>query len=357
MQREQLLDSYRPEMDGLRGVACLIVLFGHSVRLYSSGSAELFQGIAKIGVWLFFALSAFLLTLRLTRREFSITLISDYVVARTLRIVPAFVVAVLIYYLLGGLGIGSWSTVWSILTFQSTVGHLWTIPAELGFYLFLPLVVFIASAVCERGSVWGTVALLAVAAVLLAIWWPPMIAPGNATNPLWYSTTFLSGVAAAFAARRWPSSGNSAVALVAILGIILAAILHKVSFAGLLFENIGKKHFIFGPIWALVVYLVYAGANRLGMVLAHPLLVKVGEASFSIYLLQAIPIVYSSGMPTPLRIPLVVVACIVIGRVSYLLVELPIYDLRSRLYRTPTDIGGDSTGPHMTPDTSLNHQR
>ncbi len=59
---------YIPQFDGLRGVAVLLVLIGHSGFLEALPHAQMLQ-YARFGVDLFFALSGFLITgYSLTRR-------------------------------------------------------------------------------------------------------------------------------------------------------------------------------------------------------------------------------------------------------------------------------------------------
>ena len=48
------------------------------------------RGSGKYGVWLFFVLSAFLLTLRLQQRGFGLATLTDYAFGRSLRVLPCF---------------------------------------------------------------------------------------------------------------------------------------------------------------------------------------------------------------------------------------------------------------------------
>lgn len=46
--------------DGIRGLACLIVLCTHAVAMFFNSTYMALAGMGKVGVWLFFVLSAFL---------------------------------------------------------------------------------------------------------------------------------------------------------------------------------------------------------------------------------------------------------------------------------------------------------
>lgn len=88
--RAKSFAHYMPEMDGLRALACLIVLCIHATSGNSSFQ-ELgvsLRGTARIGVWLFFVLSAQLLTLRLLAAPLTPSAVMHYGIGRLLRIYP-----------------------------------------------------------------------------------------------------------------------------------------------------------------------------------------------------------------------------------------------------------------------------
>jgi peptidoglycan/LPS O-acetylase OafA/YrhL len=145
------LGGYRPQLDSLRALAVLTVLFTHFWRYDSI--------LGELGVRLFFVLSGFLLTsillregekaaeLRLPRRR----LLGDFYVRRILRIWPIYYAALLAALVLGAEGIAQ-TFVWHAL-FGSNIlffleqswnpweaAHLWTLAVEEQFYLVLPLV-------------------------------------------------------------------------------------------------------------------------------------------------------------------------------------------------------------------------
>lgn len=112
-----------PAADGIRGLACLLVLLVHSATLCWPEMFPLLRGGGKYGVWLFFVLSAFLLTLHLQRRGFGLTSLADYALARSLRIVPLFVLACLLYAW-AGVGITDTQQIGEVLSMQRGSIHL-----------------------------------------------------------------------------------------------------------------------------------------------------------------------------------------------------------------------------------------
>jgi len=151
--------------DGLRAVAVLLVVAGHTLdNLVPSGTIPEFvaaiMGNASFGVRLFFVLSGYLITALLLREQStrgSISLVSFYT-RRTLRIFPALYVYLIVMAVtvwLGWLSISSsqffaaasytwnYGPLWITDRTQEGgwfLGHLWTLSLEEQFYLFWPFV-------------------------------------------------------------------------------------------------------------------------------------------------------------------------------------------------------------------------
>ncbi|EED33951.1 putative acyltransferase protein [gamma proteobacterium NOR5-3] len=135
-------------LDGVRGAAAISVVAGHLTDGF----------IAVPGVYLFFILSAFLLSSYFFKRSItdttSIGSLVYFFQRRFFRIFPLFFAIVLSSAIvtsflstnLGGIGIPATVTkdqLLDVLLLQSGPEFLWTIPVEVKFYLFLPLIVFV----------------------------------------------------------------------------------------------------------------------------------------------------------------------------------------------------------------------
>lgn len=188
-----------PAADGIRGVACLIVLLTHGIAFCWPESMPWLRGSSKTGVWLFFVLSAFLLTLRLQHRGFGILSLCDYALGRCLRILPLFVLACLLYFWVGH-GIRDAGQLWAAITFRQGYIHLWTIPAEFKFYLILPPLAWAGLALQRRfGDLTLLLASIAVLALQQALW-PYWLTPESTIETRWYLPSFLFGIIAALSA-------------------------------------------------------------------------------------------------------------------------------------------------------------
>jgi len=132
---------HMPQLDALRGIAALIVVISHSANAGLIHSS-LGSGFGQMGVGLFYALSAFLLTHLYANNPPNIRSIKDYLVRRAARILPLFYavfVASLFIELSTGVSLfGAFDTlavgVRNVFLIHGT-GVLWSIPVEIQFYL------------------------------------------------------------------------------------------------------------------------------------------------------------------------------------------------------------------------------
>lgn len=121
-------------LDGLRGIAVLVVLMSHSAAFGMHGQGSL-------GVLLFFFLSGFVLTLPYAESPCKLLNKNElfrYVSNRVLRIVPVYLFAVAAIALVSDSGLG-----WFIYNASFIKGwnHLWSVAQEVRFYLLFPFVI------------------------------------------------------------------------------------------------------------------------------------------------------------------------------------------------------------------------
>jgi peptidoglycan/LPS O-acetylase OafA/YrhL len=148
--------TYRPGFDGLRAIGFLLVVTAHipAVPLFSY-----LQGWTA--VWVFFAVSGYLLTMLLIREERKTGGIAfgAFLIRRVFRIVPAYAAAILIYwvalYALPPLA-DEYASFMARLPYYLTLMpeyahtsvftifvHTWIIGIEMKFYLFFPAIAFL----------------------------------------------------------------------------------------------------------------------------------------------------------------------------------------------------------------------
>jgi peptidoglycan/LPS O-acetylase OafA/YrhL len=150
--------AYYPALDGLRGIAILLVVISHHF-----GFIPFFPNLGNYGVDIFFVLSGFLITDILLRSKGQRNYFSRFYYHRVLRIFPVYYLVLIIYYLTAPLTNATvfqydyysshWPMVWFHLNnFLSVIypnqadgrlfAHFWTLSLEEQFYFVWPLLVF-----------------------------------------------------------------------------------------------------------------------------------------------------------------------------------------------------------------------
>lgn len=137
-----------PQFDGLRGVACLLVLIPHS-RYFGFYIHEYISlgRFAQFGLFLFFFLSAYLISKSIYSDHASgnAQKWGGYVVRRVLRIVPLYYAVLVLDFLFtrfyfGDAGPHDAASLLRHILFLEGRSALWTMPVEMSFYfLLIPL--------------------------------------------------------------------------------------------------------------------------------------------------------------------------------------------------------------------------
>jgi peptidoglycan/LPS O-acetylase OafA/YrhL len=178
--------TYYRNLDGVRALAALMVMFYHSFRdIHSDNSILRFlSGISEFGqtgVTLFFVLSGFLITRILLNTKRDSGYFKNFYVRRILRIFPLYYLFLILYYLVSPFVL---ETGWPTLDQQfyyfaylqnvartfdwNSLGphHFWSLAVEEHFYLFWPLAVYTLT---KKGLARFTLAIIIFAMVLRAV--------------------------------------------------------------------------------------------------------------------------------------------------------------------------------------------
>jgi peptidoglycan/LPS O-acetylase OafA/YrhL len=142
-----------PELDGIRGIAILLVMLYH-FRVFFPG-ASIFN-IGWAGVDLFFVLSGFLITEILIRSKSDENYFLNFYARRACRILPLYYMSLICVFLLrphlmsSGMALSYWLHVsnWTTAFAPNVpiVSHFWSLAIEEQFYLVWPLVVWLTPA-------------------------------------------------------------------------------------------------------------------------------------------------------------------------------------------------------------------
>jgi len=340
-----------PALDGLRGVAVLLVLLSHAsnVNVHLLPFLDL-RGLGRAGVFLFFVLSAFLLTGQLLalpplelRRPATW---ARYLVRRLLRVYPAYLFWLLAYLALRDQlrmeGLRDWdlSVVGEHLLLTRGDYHLWTIPVELRWYLALPLVVIAVALL--RGRLLPSLLLLTLASVALRLLAPPDY--GVELAP--FAPIFLAGSAAAILHRHWRNLSAERRArlarpadLAALVALGLLCLHAPVVWSLVAGEEVDHRHFHLAfdrlaLLWSAFLLALLWGGGTLRRPFETRALRFVGAVSYSTYLAHkaVLVAVEPSGRrwPTLLTWSIFVAASLLLGWLSHRLLERPFARLWAR---------------------------
>jgi peptidoglycan/LPS O-acetylase OafA/YrhL len=337
----------RPALDGIRGVAVLLVIARHlHVPVIQSGGT--------VGVGLFFGLSGFLITsLLVEERHLTARVrLGQFYLRRFFRLIPALLLMLACIVVLGealgspGIGrdslyalfyAGNWAQIAG--GYFPALAQTWSLAVEEHFYLVWPMAFLVAWRYGGRRAALAVAACGAVAALILRL---SMFEAGAAAVRLQYGSddradAILVGAAVALITAgqirqppRWLTYGSWAV-LAALL--VAAPVGHLMLTAGFSLVAIAS---------AVIAADAAAGRSFAARALRIKPLITVGAVSYGLYLWH-FPIIklleppLSEHLPHALAVVVVVVLFTAAALLSYFLVERPALELRrSRFERRRT---------------------
>lgn len=348
---------YIKGLDGIRAIAVIMVLAYHlKLALFKSGF---------LGVTVFFVLSGYLITdilISEVEEEGTIDL-KNFWLRRIRRLVPAVMsMAVVIIFvsavvnrviftkgckdfLASVLGFNNWWQIFNKVSYFEAAGvpspftHCWSLAIETQFYLIYPLILLgiyklaksRGEGQAKRGLLFAGVTLLLglISVILMIVLFDPQQDASRVyygTDTRAFSLLFGALLAILWEYRMVPRKLSASVNMV----------LGSVSFAVLLVMTIainGSSNFwyrggqFFGTI--LTVLMVYAVSGRktwLSRFLSNPVLKRMGDRSYSIYLWHyPIILLISKGIKASWWITLIeIVLSVVLSELSYRFIETPI---------------------------------
>lgn len=297
MQAETALPSVPrvrrvPQLDGLRGVAVLLVVFAHAWDGVAPHRTRLLEGVelrsggGYFGVQLFFVLSGYLITgLLLERVERDGRLdVAGFYVRRARRLLPALLLVLAVYACVAATRSGSARTdgfgsiVRALLYVENLdpvigripsdgwLGHTWSLAVEEQFYLLWPLVLLLSHRRWGRNGV-AVVAAAAVVATVCARHLLVHVGLGDGNYFVMRWDALMLGCLLAARPLRVPRAAG-------LLGFLALA-------GSLLYLPPGQTWVFTGS--ALVCAVAVAAAPQLTWLTWRPL-VYVGSISYGLYL-------------------------------------------------------------------------
>jgi peptidoglycan/LPS O-acetylase OafA/YrhL len=320
------------KLNSVRGLAAFIVVVAHY-----GNSANLFAGALKgsgqLGVMLFFLLSGFLMSYLYMDEPFRRETVLRYIIARFSRVIPLFLVVVIISYFVIKLDLGP--SLYPVATVPILLSHLfllsgvsilWTIPAEIHFYiLFLIFWVFWRT---QRQHFYVLTALLIISMYFLG---PPALGGNLAGLPFRLAIAqalpyFLMGM---ILGRIYKTSWRRVVKprnfyLLALIVIVLFFPGPREQIAGVQF-SIWMDAGVFLAMtfaFSVVVFLVPDDSPILSSRIGD----FTGRVSYSLYLIHVPVLIYTKSLiqHTPfLFFPVFLALTLALSWLSYSVIEAP----------------------------------
>lgn len=332
-------------LDGLRGIAVFLVLLSHSsnANLFFHDFLN-FQKIGKVGVYLFFVLSAYLLdrqiALAFMTQKSSTEYWKNYFLRRFLRIYPLFVIALLMHGLLTFLGIttviGGITDITLHMALMEGESIFWSIPVEFKYYFISPIIIWI----CHKFIRWNKIKLLLIFFIVLLasivielIYHLPLISTLR-YFPIFLVGTFISIFEILYKdkIRNITSKRRqNIIGLIALLLIILTIPFYFEKIFGFK-PNFHRSIFYlpYAIIWGIILITSKYGKGLLSRIFEVKALRFLGVISFSVYLFHMLFLILVKYLqiPSSLQIYIFFILTILFSSISFLTIERPLAKIR-----------------------------
>ncbi len=338
--------KYRPEVDGLRTISVMLVIFHHLGWEFFSGG--------YIGVDIFFVISGYLITSIITKDiqkgSFSI---SDFYKRRVIRIAPAYFLVLIItsivstlillpaeltnyfksanYSILFSANFYMWQEVGGYFGSQSNIVpllHLWSLAVEEQFYILWPPILIISLRLIKIQNIWIPLSLAILGTVYLSEWGVQNYRAASYYLMPTRVFELLIGALINFLPKiNWSAKTRNTLGIIG-LGIILfpATILTKDS----LFPGVSA---LFPCIGAFsILFFCKESDDIVGRILARRFMVSIGKISYPAYLWHWPIIAYLNIYKIEFNVLIslaVLAATFTLAYLTYLYIETPIKRLNT----------------------------
>jgi len=339
--------KYRPEIDGLRGISVLLVIFYHFE--YKIFNKVIFTG-GYIGVDIFFIISGYLITLIILNEKkyndcFSF---KKFYLRRARRILPAFfffiIIALLLGYFyllpesfidLGNSGLSSLTFLsnfyyyltqiqyYTAPTYLRPLLHTWSLSVEFQFYIFFPIIFIITVKIFNRFKIFVLLAGF-LFSLLLSNY---LVKNHNLINfymlpPRIFE--FLAGsIAAVIIIDNSLKINQKILNFLSIIGVILIFLMSVILNNKTLHPSIISLPLVVG----IFFLIINTEKNYINDLLSKKTINYLGKISFSLYLAHFLLIAFYMNAynqyPDNIQKLYILILTLLVGHFSYLYIEQP----------------------------------
>lgn len=322
-------------VSSLRGLGCLVVLIAH---ILASQWGVYFSGCGKIGVWLLFMLSAFLIEVQFNYiKPYGVRDITVFWIKRIFRIYPCYICALLFALVLGFFDkiaeIGQ-----HILLLKGN-WHFWTIPVEMAFYLIVPFILIILKKV-RSFSHYGEIGLLMLLSVVLAVIAPFTNYVENSIFIVWYLPVFFLGMILGnvyknnIQIKKTISRFIPIVAFLCCMALVMAVPIVRFYIFGIAPDGYLQNKYLFVSfVWAAVIIAIMYNYKWKKAFELNRVFIWIGEISYPLYLTHYLVLIKISEFELPFVIKLITVVgiSIILSLFLHYAIEKPFINIGRKL--------------------------
>ena len=326
----------------------LLVILSHLSNHHAYVVFANFSGAGKYGVYLFFVLSAFLLTGQFLSKTFAVSFsryeLLNYFFRRFLRIYPLYIMVLMVSWLttrflssyLRGSGfpysITAPEFLRHLLLWQGK-SVLWSVPVEFKYYFLLPVIAL--GFFLLRKRTWLLVGSTTITAVLCQWFLSSAVVEGNSIELTQYLPVFLMGSLCALVVKDADLSSVPPVCfnVMSYLPLLVVLLLLPGYEQRLPYAAIGnyliRNMLFWGTVFSLFILSLYRVDSHVKRALCSRPMTYLGQISFSVYLLH-VPLINAvmSVIHQPFIGGLVAIMVFLLASsLSFLLVERPLFRL------------------------------
>ncbi|MCM2285984.1 MAG: acyltransferase [Desulfobacula sp.] len=342
-------------LDGLRGLAVIIVIFAHTGNIdFHIIPFINFSGSGHGGVFLFFMLSAFLLTypfLYQGSEAFSFKKLAIYFERRFFRIYPLYFLyltaALVSTHILSANFFMVDKGLPFSLDFTEYIDHLrmnsgkevaWSIPVEFAYYFILPAVAAVFVFVLNLNRTLSLAFVMATIILIRSVW--PLSEAVSIRSVIYHLPIFLGGSLLAVFHHHWLRHNldshqrlTRGLDISGIISLMLIFMLSPKILSSVGLDSWGiaphRQFLLFAILWAVVIFASIHGNGILRFIFEWKGLRYLGFVSFSAYLLHGavIKIIHHSPlikiMPGSVLGWMVLISTFFFSWITYSLIERP----------------------------------
>lgn len=273
-------------ISALRGLACLFVLFAHTVQMFTSYGSYV-SGCGKIGVWFFMVSSGFLTLLPFViEREKKFSVITYYK-RKIIKLYPMYIVVLILAYGMGFLATGK--NVFLHIACIEGNGHFWYMPVLFKMYLIMPIFILSRKRIKKEMLYIGVlIACFAICCYFFPFW----KYEENSIRLIWYIPVFVLGfLLAEIYGIIKKKEFHTVWGDVLVIVVFFVMLLMTPFFRKLLFNKepsgwLQNKYLVISLLWICIILGCEIGKLFAFLLSKCKVLIWIGEISYPLYLIH-----------------------------------------------------------------------